>query len=537
MELRPYQSAILQAIWEWFSTHQEGNPIVGACVGSGKSVMIAAFGRRAMEYPETRILMLVKSKELCQQNAERLKQLWPQAPVGVYSASLKRKELGYPITYATIGSVANKAHLLGRIHIVMADECHDISGKDEGMYRKLISDLKRYNPDMRVIGWTGTPYRGDGVWLTDSEEPLFTHIAASVGIAELLEDGYLSPLVSASTVARIDSSGVKMRGGDFIVNELAERSDQSDLVQACAREIVELASDRKKWLVYCVTIKHAEHVAEALAELGVAVGVVSADTPQQERDRLISDFRLGKIRCLCNVAVLSVGFDVPEVDFLALLRSTRSPLLYVQIMGRGMRIASGKENCLVADFTDTVAIMGPVDAIRGRPRPKKKKDSEAPHKVCGECGNQQPAGVSVCGECGHEFPEANRIKHGTTVSSAPLLSSQVEPVINEYDITRVNYSIHRKSGSQESLRVDYYSGLVRVVSRYLCFGHTGYARNKALQWWTRNYIGPPSNAQLEDDPVQNIWLMAYNNPEMFRQPKKLIVNETGKYPEIVRDEY
>jgi hypothetical protein len=329
MILRDYQRRVIDALWDWFRAHQEGNPIVEACVGAGKSVMIAALAREALtQWPGTRILMVVASRELCAQNLEKLKAVWPEAPAGVHSAGLGRKDLNRDVLYATIGSVAKKAHLLGRVDLLMVDEAHNISPKNAGMYRHLINELTRYNPALRVIGWTGTAFRGDGVWLTAADR------------------GFLSPLVLGAATQRLEADGVRMSGGDFVVSALAEKLDRDELVQACADELVTLAADRRRWLVYGVTVEHARHIAEALQTRGIACAVVSAETPTGERDAHIRDFRAGRLRALVNVAVLTTGFDVPDVDCIALLRNTRSPVLYVQIAGRGLRIADGKRDCI-----------------------------------------------------------------------------------------------------------------------------------------------------------------------------------------------
>ena len=537
MKLRPYQGRALDELWGWFNKHDGGNPIVEACVGAGKSLMIAALAQRAdTEFRGTRILVLVHQKELLEQNVDKLVRIWPEANVGLYSAAIGRKQLGCQLTYATIGSIYKKAHELGRIDIVLADECHLINPKEAGMWRSFLSDLAKYNPHTRCIGWTGTPFRGNGVWLTAGDEPLFTNIATQVKMKELLELGFLAPLVPAPTVTRIDAQDVRTSGDDYVISELAKVTDTEELVQATCDEIVELAKDRKRWLVFAVTIAHAEHVRDALQLRGVVAELVTGETPKHERARLINAYRRGEIRCLVNVGVLTTGFDAPEIDFIALLRATKSPVLYVQMAGRGMRcvgadinesIANGKADCLWADFTDTTAIMGPVDAVKGR-MPTGKRKGEAPHKLCPSCGSQNPASATECVDCGYLFPEPERIKHGTEASSAAILSSQKETMFETVPITDVRYRLHQKEGKPPSLRVEYYDGLLKKAAEWVCLSHAGYARTKAESWWrqraTINAI--PSNT---DEALE--WL-EYSN-EILRKPSEIIVNKSSKYPTIV----
>ena len=525
---RPYQSRTLDELWGWFNKHNGGNPIVEACVGAGKSLMIALLAQRAdLEFPGTRILVLVHQKELLEQNLEKLVAVWPEANVGLYSAGAGRKDLGCQITYATIGSIWKDAHKLGRIDIVLADECHLINPKDTGMWRAFLKDLAKYNPDTRCIGWTGTPFRGNGVWLTAGDDALFTNIATRVAMRELLDLGFLAPLVPATTVTRIDAHDVRTSGDDYVVSELAKVTDTAELVEATCDEIVQLAAERKRWLVFAVTIEHAEHVRDALRRRGVVAEMVSAKTPKGERTQLINAFRAGRIRCLVNVAVLTTGFDVPELDFIALLRATKSPVLYVQIAGRGMRLAPGKTDCLWADFTDTTTIMGPVDAVKGRV-PTGKRKGEAPTKLCPSCGSQNPASATECLDCGFLFPEPERIKHGATASAAAVLSSQQETMFDTRSVTDVRYRLHVKPGSPTSLRVEYYDNLIRVASEWVCLGHEGFARKKAERWWTQR----TTIDAIPGDAEQALEWLEYSDA-VLRRPAAIVVTKKDKYPSIV----
>ena len=530
--LRPYQARALDELWMWFGRHEGGNPIVEACVGAGKSLMIAALAQRAdAEHPGTRVLVLVHQKELLEQNIEKLLKIWPTADVGLYSAAIGKKQMGHQLTYATIGSIYKQAHRLGRIDIVLADECHLINPKQTGMWRTFLADLTKYNPHTRVIGWTGTPFRGNGVWATAGEEPLFTNVATRVTMKELLGLKFLSPLVPAPTVARVDARDVRMSGDDYVVSELAKVTDRPGLVEATCKEIVELARARKRWLVFAVTIAHAEHVRDALQRRGVAAEVVSSETPKQERAALIAAFRGGRIRCLVNVAVLTTGFDVPEVDFIALLRATKSPVLYVQIAGRGMRIADGKTDCLWADFTDTTIEMGPVDEVKGR-MPSTKRKGEAPSKLCPNCGSKNLAAATQCVDCNFKFPEPERIKHGDQASSAAILSSQAKTMMEMVPVTDVRYRLHHKEGGTESLRVEYYDGFQRVASEWVCLSHDGYARKKAEAWWA---MRAKIDAVPHDTEEALEWL-EYDD-QILRRPAAVIVNRAGQYPTIVSHQW
>lgn len=528
LQPRPYQSRIVEDLWSWFARHPDGNPVVEACVGAGKSMMVAMIAQRAMtEFPGTRIVVVVPSKELLVQNVQELYSVWPEANAGVYSAAVSKKQLGYDLTYATIGSIYKQAHRMGRIDLILADECHMINTKDTGMWRQLVSDLRKYGSPARVVGLTGTPFRGNGVWLTHGEDPLFTGICSRVTIKELLELGYLSPLTTIETKTHIDTSDVKTVGGDYVISELAKASDKDELVQAACDEIVVMGAMRKRWLVFCVTVEHAHHVCSALVKRGVSAAVVTGDTPAAQRDASIAAYRRGDLRCLVNVSVLTTGFNVKDIDFLVLLRATKSPVLYVQILGRALRVAEGKTDALIADFTDTIATLGPVDEVKGRV-PSSGRKGEAPVKLCPDCGSQNSTAARECIDCGFVFPEPERIKHGEKASAAAVLSSQKETMFETVPVTNVRYRLHQKEGAPDSLRVEYYDGMVRRASEWCCIGHNGFARMKAERWWQqRSKIDAiPGNAS---EAIE--WLEYDEN--ILRQPKAIVVVKKDKYPQIV----
>ena len=532
MNLREYQQLSIDNLYRWWEAHNEPTdaPLVVLPTGAGKSVVIAELVRLLFDtWPEEhpRTVVIVPSKELAEQNAEKLRHLLPShISVGFYSASLGRKQAAADVIVATIGSIYKDAHLLGNIRCVVIDEAHlvNTSGTEAGRYRQFLSALARYCR-FRVVGYTATPFRGDGTWLTDGDDPLFTGVAHTTTMRELLEHEppYLSPLVRPVDVIRtqIDTSGIKTTAGDYNIGELSDAVDAH--LEAAAREALTLAAERMKWIAFCATVANARHFRAILQDLGIVAEVVTGDTEKRERERLIAEFKAGRIRCLITVMALATGFDVPDVDCLIWLRPTKSPVLYVQGFGRGTRIAPGKRDCLVLDFTDTVERMGPVDTIKGKAKRSKKEDAKAPHRICPDCGERVPVAIMQCPSCGFEFPppEAKEVR---AASNAAIMSSQIQNRINVYPIERVSYAIHSKIGKPESLRVDYWHGLRVVCSEWVCFEHDGFAGAKAAQWWRRRmprHEFPSSTRQ------------AFSLASSALTPYSITVNETGKFPEIV----
>lgn len=186
--LRPYQRIGLDDLYQWFRVNPTGNPIVNACVGAGKSIMLAQLCHEAVTGFDgrARLLMITPSKELCEQNMNKLQHLAKDIRFGVISASLGRKDAIHDkdVVIGTIGSLHKRGEKLGYFDLVLIDECHLVNRAETGMYRQLIKSLQAHNSNVRVVGWTGTPFRGNGIWLTEGKDRLFTDVAVHIGMTK-----------------------------------------------------------------------------------------------------------------------------------------------------------------------------------------------------------------------------------------------------------------------------------------------------------------------------------------------------------------
>ena len=474
--LRDYQQRTIDQLYAWFAAGNQGNPCLVLPTGSGKSHIVAALCKDALQkWPETRVLMLTHVKELIEQNAEKMRQHWPGAPMGIYSASIGRKDLGEPITFAGIQSIRTKSKEVGHIDLVLIDECHLVSHNDEGGYRTFLAELQAINPALRVVGLTATPYRlGHGL-ITD-KPAIFADLIEPVSIEELVFRGYLSKLRSKVTGARLDVSKVKKRGGEYVEADLQRAVDTDDQNHAVVREVIARAEDRKAWLFFCTGVAHAQHVAEVLQEYGIATACVTGDTPKSERAAIIADFKAGKLRALTNANVLTTGFDYPDIDLIAMLRPSMSPSLYVQMAGRGMRPKSHTDHCLVLDFAGVVETHGPITAVQP-PKKAGSGEGEAPVKVCDTCNELCPISARQCPACGAEFPEPK-------VKTFTLRDDDIMGIeAHELQVTEWNWRKHvSKASGKEMLAVTYYGALSdKPITEYLPINHEGYAGQRALE--------------------------------------------------------
>ena len=297
-----------------------------------------------------------------------------------------------------------------------------------------------------------------------------------VSIEELVFKGYLATLRSKVTRAKLDTSGVHKRGGEFIESELQAAVDTDDNNQKVVREVITLAQDRRAWLFFCTGVKHAQRVCDVLNDHGVPTKCVTGETPKKEREQILADYKAGKLRALTNANVLTTGFDYPDIDLIAMLRPTMSASLYVQMAGRGMRVKSHIDHCLVLDFAGVVETHGPITAVQP-PNKAGKGDGEAPVKVCDECGELVHPTTRVCPACGHEFPPP-AIKKMTLRNDDIMGLDGTELTLTAWEWRR---HLSRTSG-KEMLSVSYYGGLSDpAITEYLPVLHDGYAAQRAMQ--------------------------------------------------------
>lgn len=526
MQLRPYQDAALSALFGWFDNHT-GNPLVVVPTGGGKSVILAAFVHAVLEaFPGERILILTHVKELIEQNHATMLRCWPGAPAGIYSAGIGRREHDAPILFGGIQSVYRRAAEIAWADLILVDEAHLIPRSGMGMYRTFLHAMMSANPKVKVIGLTATPYRTDSGLLTDpGDDRIFHGVAYDCDLVQLITDGYLSPVVSRGSKATIDTTAVHTRGGEFIPGELEQAALAGDLVQRAVTELVQRGEDRKAWLVFCCGVDHARTVAAALEERGVHVATVFGETPKDERDTIVRAYKACELRAIVNVNVLTTGFDAPHVDLIALLRPTKSPGLYVQMVGRGLRLAPGKTDCLVLDFGGNVMRHGPLDQVK--PRRSGLGEGQPPVKECPECQMFVPIAVRVC-ECGYKWPVQQQQQHDARPDDQSTLLMGRHPTggIEKWAVQAFYYTKHTKVGKPPSMRVTYECGFNRRVSEWVCFEHGGYTSMKAHQWWLRHggHAPVPETTDLA--------LVRAELDELL-PPVEITVDVRGEYPKIL----
>ena len=508
---RDYQKEAIQAIFDYFRSGKRGDPLVVAPTGSGKTIILSSFCQEVMDrWPGQKILIISHVKEILGQDYKALKENLPNMEIGLYSAGLKSKTIK-DITIAGIHSIYNKPELFDQFDLIFVDEAHTISHIKGGMYQKFFAQVTK-----PVIGLTATPFRLGTGYLHLGDDAFFDDIVYTIPIRKLQDDGWLCKLTAKGTKQRLNATDIRKQAGDYVIKELSLAFDRKAITRDIIKELRVYKEIRKKWLLFAIDIEHAENITAELNEAGIKSAYVHSKM-KGDRATVINSFKAGEYQALVSVAVLTTGFDAPDVDLIALLRPTASPVLHVQIIGRGLRPYPGKEDCLILDFAGNLLRNGPIDSpvikLKG------KGTGEAIMKECPHCFEIVHAAVRICPCCNRKF----EFKHKLTASSA---TREILSLEEWHDVTGVLYASYIGTRKIPMLKVTYSCGL-RTFNEYVCLQHGGYARHKACHWWNRRSEYPcPDTAQLAMEITNSL-----------KKPVRILMNEGGKFPTIKQQQF
>lgn len=513
--LRPYQEAAIQATLNWLR-YKDTPAILSLPTGSGKTYVIGALAEHYYNLGK-RVLIVAHRKELLEQAGEVI-----TVPFGYYSASLGEKNLTERITIAGIQSIARAATGEEPYDLIIADECHRLSNNDEGQYW----DTIKKHPDAKLVGLSATPIRMKGGKLAWGE------IVYEIGYAQLLADGYLSPITNKPKFTP-DLSSVSITAGDYSMDELEYVMTDGALVIEAVKNIAAYSIDRKSILIFCVSVNHCHLLGDLMAKNNMEARIVSGETPMLEREAIVTDFKRGALRYLINCEVYLEGFNAPNVDMIACLRPTQSKSLWEQLLGRGCRKADGKIDCLLMDMSGNLAEHGGL-GWPSRERAKKEVKRE-PGKICPVCESYVQVTARQCLDCSHQFPEpeAHKASHNKTADNKS--SVYYEGEIETYNVTGVSYREHksRKKGTI-SLRVDYHTpgSKYGTVSSYYQPHHANdWVRGKAHKFFKDH--GWSAYGDIKEYLMDDLLFHALT----LKQPKQIVVDYAKEFPEIVRYEY
>jgi len=542
LKLRYYQRNAIDALHSWFDTRPEDPTLIALPTAAGKTIIFSHFIKEVFsKNPKARFLIMAHRKELVAQAESKLKSVWPDAPVGVLAAGMKRFQHNAQILVASRDTLASPKRLekVGKFDYMIIDEAHNVPPSSLTRYKKIIDTLSE-RQSMKVMGCTATPYRmGQGYIYGKRKDHFFKGLAYSVSIPELIQAGYLCRLsafaVNDNAIIDAGKVSLKFKGGDFREKELED-------IAMVDETIIEVISDwidnaytkgRTASVFFCVSVLHAQKMTQYLQQHNINAAVITGETPNQERDKILADFESGKIHALCNVGVLTEGWDAPRTDCIALLRPTQSVGLYVQMCGRGMRLHDDKENCLLLDYGENVARHGCLDEVEpGESLPGRYKP-----KICASCNAINSPSAKECIECGQVFESTQskvlwtkkerEVAKRTKAERQAVLSDEkkASPPKNK-TITDIFASVVKSKNGSEYCQV-----VFTVKDEFfpkkmpLMFGHPT-AHNMAVRKWKKitTKWGSPSQPWMAAELI---------NSGAFDTISEIIVQKQGKYENVV----
>lgn len=349
LNLRDYQR---EAIDKTMAARAEGfqRPAVVLSTGLGKTVI---FSHLISEYAHThgrRAVVLVHRDELADQAIDKIRSVAPHLRVGKVKA--ESDEITADVMVCSVQTLAVPRRLErlrasesrhGRIGLAVVDECHHAAAET---YQTILRSLGCFGGNTLAVGFTATMARGDNVGLGDTWQTVISPIS----LLRAISRGFLTDVRGKSVSIDIDFGGVKRSGGDYQSGDLGRALEDSDMERVLPGAYREHAGDRPG-VVFTPTVATAHSVAESFNAAGVRTAVVSGETPREERQRIYTDYRTGKIQVLSNCMVLTEGFDAPWASCAVIARPTQSQPLYIQMVGRVLRPWPGKKDALVLDVT------------------------------------------------------------------------------------------------------------------------------------------------------------------------------------------
>lgn len=473
--LRGYQLEAIEAVT---SDIKSGvNPLCVLLMGSGKTEIFIEVIKRYLATTDKNVVVLLNKVSLLEQTIKRIKDSLGE--VSVYCGSLNYKDMNKRVTIATVQSI-NSAPSDARVGLIVVDEVHNLGEK--GYYRNFINN----NPQAIVYGTTATPFRTVSGVIYGPEE-LFKKITYQKSMLWMIEQGYLvKPLLKKGNY-QFDTSKLRIIAGEFNQKDVSALVDNTEKVELQIIDALSRSQDRKCFVWACATIKHCETVYTMLRNKNESVVQIHSEMSLEERSDAEALFRSGKSRHLVFVSIVAEGFNHPPIDCVVLMRPIRSPVLYLQICGRGLRISEGKEDLLILDYGKVIESIGPLD----NPKIKFKKRrlsgggevEESEMKACRNCLEYVPRKERVCPVCSTEFFAAPRdpVKNLTREADQESALLFFTKDFKKYtmSVSKVSFLKHNSKGGNDCVKIVYYSGNIfePPMSEYFVWGQSFAMRN------------------------------------------------------------
>lgn len=436
ISLRKYQEQCLQKIWaEMFISSDQLNKLP---TGAGKTIIFVELVRRAMEkFPELRAGILVNKIKLAEQTREKLEYLIESERIGVFCGSLGEYQDKNSVTVASIQSIGRHTPFF---HLLIIDEAHN--AENSATYQNFINRVKGFNPRIKIVRFTATPFTSESGYLYGEDKEI-KKLTFDISLNEMIKLGFLVPPVFKSSKVSFDTSKLRTRRGEYVLKDLEKLTSDERKVRSQVEDALPRLNGRKKIIWAATCIEHAMILKNAIEHFEEC-SVVHSEMSMKDRVRHLDNFEKGNVRHLISIMIVSEGYDFPPIDGVVIMRPTRSPVLYVQLVGRGLRISPGKEDCLVLDYGNVVEYMGhPNDPFVDDGKNKSKKN-EKKAIICPGCETINFLPVKACRSCGYEFfqaekDEIDRTKNLTRQAAEVNLNSKGRP---EFEVPVLAWTVN-----------------------------------------------------------------------------------------------
>lgn len=537
--------------------------LIDASVSAGKTFMVAGL-MSWVEGNNRNSLCLTMTSELVEQNSDCYSEFVGKC--SVFCSSLNKKNWRLPSVFATpqtLWAALKKGHPISKkkFSLLVVDESHNINFREKKTtYMRIINHYKEINPNLRIVGLTGTPFRGKGESII-GDGKFFQHKTADIGMSWLIENKFVVPPVYGRHKSEdYDFSSCKLQSnGKFKASDLADASEGKRLTHEIVQEVIANSQDRGGVLIFASTIAHCKEILESLPPGDSCM--ITGETPDKERQSLIKKIKSGEIKYTVNLNVLTVGFSAPYIDHVVFMRPTESAVLWVQAVGRGVRMRDNKDNCLVSDYAGNLERLGDVDnpvitdMVKNRDRDI-EKDVPCPEcgelnsvfarrcvgyvdggvrcgfffdfKPCPKCETQNDTTARNCRDCGHELIDPNK-----KLNRKSSFRIGVEPV--SVPVINTEYTRHKKrGGGPDTLRVDYMVMLpndkAEIISEWFSPDASGYPKHI----FKREFVAKHAPSMI-DYTLEKVLF----NKNQIQSPSSLLINKMvgSKYLNIVLKEF
>lgn len=414
LTLRSYQREAVDRAKQAFN-QRKGFTLIQAATGAGKTIIFCTLIKELLEKtPTLRIAVLAHRRELAAQARDKLVSIWPEAPIGIACSSLNKKsDVKNKVTIGTIQTLARVSKITP-FNLIIIDEVHRLPTKEkDSQFGDFLRHMMELNAGLQVLGVTATPFRlGHGyIFGKYCKTPWanwFEKLSYTIGISRLQDEKFLAPYHYMISDSEINSDLENLSSsefGDYRVDELEKVVIKQQHLHSAVKTLMSHAADRKGIVIFCVSIPHAEMLRDELLKEGITSASVHSEMPITERDAILKGFDDGDIRVLTNVNVLTEGWDSPRADCVMLCRPTLSTALYVQMVGRGLRLHPDKRDCLVLDLSGCFqrhgSVKSPIVRIDNDPIGPKEESSSERH--CPECTEVIPLSIAQCPYCDRDL--------------------------------------------------------------------------------------------------------------------------------------